>query len=219
MKDLQKIGGLAALIHAAAYLVGIVIAVTLIVPVINSGPDQYLAFLVDNQPLLYIWILIVYLVAGFCLVAVSLALYDRLKIGSPAVTQIATVLGLIWACLIIGSGNLMLHGFIKLADLYVQDPVQTTTVRVTLEIVENGIISANELTGGLWILLLSWSALKAREFNKVMNYLGVVIGVAGLLTLLPALTDIVQTIFAIGMIVWFAWVGIIMLRNNTTLAT
>ena len=121
----------------------------------------------------------------------------------------------IWAALIIGSGNLMIHGFEEIADLYVKNPAQAETVYVTLKIVENGIVSANELTGGLWILLLSWAALQVGELSKALNYLGVAIGIAGLLTLIPPITETAQLFFGMSMIVWFAWAGIILLRKTS----
>ena len=68
MKDLQKVGGVAALIQAAAYVVGIVLGVTLIFPLLNSDPAQYIAFLTDNQTLMHMWNLISYWVSAIALV-------------------------------------------------------------------------------------------------------------------------------------------------------
>ena len=36
-----------------------------------------------------------------------------------------------------------------------------------------------EILGGLWILLISWAALRTGGLPRTLNYLGVVIGVAG----------------------------------------
>ena len=80
-----------------------------------------------------------------------------------------------------------------------------------------GLGGGNEIVGALWILLLSWAALRAGGLPRVLNYLGVVISVAGLLTLVPAL-ELVGVIFGLGSIVWFIWVGIVMLRGNPSAA-
>jgi hypothetical protein len=218
MKDLQKMGGITALIHSAAYLVGIGLYFTILSPILDADPGQYLALLTDYQSLMYVWIFIAYWVAGFCMVVVALALYDRLKAGSSAMMQVATVLGLIWAGLIIGSGNLMLHDFDEIANLYGKDPAQAETVLVALTAVEDGIISGNEFIGGLWILLLSWAALRTGGLNKTLNYFGLVIGVAGIVSIVPAFAETAIMVFALSMIVWFIWVGIIMLRNNSSAA-
>jgi hypothetical protein len=104
MNDLQKMGGVAALIQAAAYVVGLGLALTLLAPVLDADPDQYVAFLTDNLILMYVWHLIIYLVAGVFLVVLVLALHERLKAGSPAMAQTAAAFGLIWAGLVIASG-------------------------------------------------------------------------------------------------------------------
>jgi hypothetical protein len=218
MKDLQKWGGITALIHSAAYLVGIGLYLTVLTPILDADHDQYVALLANYQSLMYVWISIAYWVSGFCMVVVALALYDQLKAGSPAMMQIATVLGLIWAGLIIASGNLMLHDFGEVADLYIKDPAQAETVWMTLKRVENGIISGNEVIGGIWALMVSWAALRTRGLNKALNYFGLVIGVAGIISIVPALNEIGVMIFGFSMIVWFAWLGIIMLRNSSSTA-
>jgi hypothetical protein len=216
MNNLQKMGGVSALIHAAAYLVGIGLYVTVLSPILDADPDQYLALLPDYQSLMYVWILIAYWVAAFCLVVVALALYERLKAGSPAMMQVATVLGLIWAGLIIGSGNLMLHDFGEVVRLYGIDPAQAETVWLALMTVENGIVSGNELIGGIWILLLSWAALRTDGLNKALNYLGLVIGVAGIVSIIPVFTEVAVMIFGLSMIVWFVWAGIVLLRHSSS---
>jgi hypothetical protein len=214
MNHLQKWGGIAALLHAAAYIVGMVLGVTLIFPVLGSAPGQYLAFLVDNQALLYLWNLISYWGSAITLVVMALALYDRLKTGSPALMQVATVFGLIWAALIIGSGNLMLHDIGVLADLYGKDPTQAGTAWATLEAVENGIVSGNELVGSLWVFLLSLAAFRTGGLTRALNSLGLVVGGAGILTIIPVLADTVVMVFGLGMIAWSIWVGIVLLRSD-----
>ncbi len=214
MKNLQKMGGIAAWIHSAAYMVGIGMYFAVLSPIIDASPDQYLAQLVQYQSILYVWILIAYWVAAFALVIVALALYERLKAGAPAVMQIATALGLIWASLIIGSGNLMMHGFIEIPQLYANNPAQAEVVLRALTIVENGIVSGNELIGGLWILFLSWSALQTGKLGKGLNYFGLFIGLAGVVSIIPPLTEVAVTIFGLSMIVWFAWAGTVLLRTR-----
>jgi hypothetical protein len=176
--------------------------------------SRYLAFLVENQGLLYIWNLISYWVSAITLVIMALALYDRLKTGSPALMQVATVFGLIWAGLIIGSGNLMLRDISVLADLYVKSPVQAETAWSMLEAVENGIVSGNELVGSLWVFLLSLAALQTAGLSRVLSWLGLVIGGAGILTIVPALAGTAIMVFGLGMIVWSIWVGVAMLRSQ-----
>jgi hypothetical protein len=66
---------------------------------------------------------------------------------------------------------------------------------------------------GLWFLLLSWAALQARTLPRLLNYLGVVIGLAGILYVFLASAGLLA-VNALGLIIWFVWLGIVMLRRS-----
>ena len=147
------------------------------------------------------------------LVVLSIALYERLKAVSPAIAQTATAFGLIWAGLVIASGMIFIIGMDNVVDLYGQDPAQAATVWLAIDSVFNGIGGGVELVGGLWILLLSWAALRAGGLPRALNYLGLVIGVVGILAAVPPLVMLGAFVW-LGLIVWWVWVGIVMLRSS-----
>jgi hypothetical protein len=214
MNDLQKTGGFAALIGAATYIIGFALAFTLLAESWELNPTQYVAFLVENQTLLYIWHLLIYVVNGVFLVFLVLALHQRLQTGAPSMALGATAFGMIWAVTVIMSGMLIINDLGVVADLFSQNPDQAVTVWLALDAVESGIGGGIELPGGLWILLISWAALRAGQLPKALNYLGLVIGISGLLTAVPPLYE-AGNLFGLGFIVWFAWVGIYLLRNSS----
>jgi hypothetical protein len=216
MKNLQKVGGIAALYQGAAYVVGMV--GFLLVVGWPDDPVQQVALMVDNQTFLYIMHLIVYVVWAVFMVVLALALYERLKAGSPAMVQTATVFGMIWATVIIASGMIFNSGMANVVDLYGKDPAQATTVWLAIDSVFDGLGGSNEVLGGIWILLISWAALRAGELPRVLNYLGVAIGVAGIISVVPALSELSIMIYALGQIVWFVWLGIVLLRGRTSAA-
>ena len=212
MNNFQKIGGVAALYEAAAYVVAMV-GFLLVVDVSGAAdPIQKLALIEDNLTFLYILNLITYVIWGVFLVVLALALYERLKSGSPAMAQVATAFGLIWAGLVIASGTLYNLGMGTVIDINSTDPAQAATVWLTIESVSNG-LSGIEVVGGTWMLLVSCAALRGGGLPKALNYLGVVVGIAGLLTLVPGL-EMLALVFGLGQIVWFVWVGIVMLRSD-----
>jgi hypothetical protein len=118
---------------------------------------------------------------------------------------------------IIISGMLIINDLGVIADLYDEDPAQAVSAWLALDAVESGLGGAVELPGGLWVLLISWAALRTGGFPRTLNYLGVVIGVSGIVTLVPALSE-AETIFGMGFIIWFVWAGIVMLRGGPSAA-
>jgi len=215
MNNLQRLGGFAALTDALTYVIGFALALTLVLPASELAPAEYVAFMMENQTLLHIWHLLIYIINGVALVVLALALHHRLKTRDSAFMQVATAFGLIWVTTILMSGMLIINNLRIIADLFGQDPAQAVVTWQTLSAVENGLGGGVELPGGLWILLVSLSALRTGELSKGLNVLGVIIGVSGILTLIPALYE-AGTIFGLGFILWFAWTGIFLLRNPSS---
>lgn len=218
MKTLQKFGGLAALYLAAAYLVGIVLFLVVLDYPSITEPAQKVALLVEMQMVTFVTNLVMYVFFGVILVILALALYDRLKSGAAALVQVATVIGVIWAGSLVASGMIANAGIAPVVALYAEDPSQAALTWLGIETVANGIGNGNgEILGGLWTLLISWAALRAGGLPKVLNYLGLLVGVVGILSLFPGLTDLTG-LFGISQLIWFVWLGIVLLRSNASMA-
>ena len=211
--NLQKLGGIAALIEAALYVTGFSLFLTILDPSGYEGEVQRIAFLADNLVASYIAYLLIYVVFGVVLVVLALALYARLKDDSPVVMQTATAFGLIWAGLVIASGMIANVGNATVVSLFSENQDQAVLLWLTITTVQEALGGGNEIVGGLWVLLLSWVALRANKLPKVLNYIGVMVGLAGILTVIPNL-DVLMDVFGLGQIVWFAWLGIVMLRKT-----
>jgi hypothetical protein len=214
MKTLQKFGGFAALYMAAAHLIGIVIFLVILDYPSITDPAQKVALNVDKQMVVFSTNLLMYVFFGFFLIALSLALYDRLKSGAPAIMQVATVIGIIWAGSLIASGMVANAGLATVVSIYAKDPAQAALVWQGIESVANGLGNANgEILGGLWVLLVSLAALRAGGLPKGLNVLGLLVGVVGIITIFPGLTNLTG-VFGLGQIIWFVWLGIVLLRSN-----
>lgn len=215
--SLQKMGGLAALIAAGTFLVAMIIMVAVVVPAGYGSPEmttlENVAYLAENQNLMYLWNLIAYVIFGGALVVLVLALHDRLKDHSSALAQTAAAFGMIWAGLMFASGMVANIGAGVVVDVFAQEPSQAGPVWQSLQFVVDGLGGGNEIVGGLWLLLLSVAGLRSGRLSKALNYFGLVVSAAGLVTVIPALGE-VGAIFGLGSIVWFVWVGLALLRGK-----
>jgi Domain of unknown function (DUF4386) len=214
MSDLQKVGGLAALYMAAAYALGIVLfLVVLDYPNITDAA-QKIALVVDKQLILHATNLILYVVFGVALIVLVVALYERMKGGTPALTRVASAIGLIWAGSLIASGMVANAGISPAVALHAKDPALAAMAWAQIEAVANGLGNANgEILGGLLTLLTSWAGLRAGSLPRVLNYLGVVVGLIGIASTVPGLNDLAG-IFGIGQILWFVGLALVMLRGT-----
>jgi hypothetical protein len=218
MSNLQKLGGWCGLAHALGYVVSMAIGATLIFPLLGSGPDAYVTFAAGNPAVVYLWNLVAYWGSALTLVVMVLALHERLKPAAPGGAQVAAAFGLIWAALIIGSGNLMLRDVGVIAELYSSDPARAAATWTVLEAVENGIVSGNEVVGSLWVLLVSLTAWRTEALSNPLNLFGMFISLAGLLTVIPPLAEPMIMLFGFGMIVWSVGLGVALMRAPRQIA-
>ena len=214
MKTLQKSGGFAALYLAVAYLIGLVLFIVVLDYPSITNPAQKVALLVEKQTVIFSTNLLMYVFFGVFLVVLSLALYDRLKTGAPAMMQAATALGIIWAGSLVASGMVSNAGIEPTVALYATDPVQAALSWQGIETVANGLGNGNgEILGGLFALLVSLAALRSGGLPKGLNLLGLLVGAVGIISILPGLTALVS-IFGLSQMVWYVWLGMVLLRGR-----
>ena len=209
----QRAGGVAALYIAAAYLV--VMPYFLIMSDYKDlvDPAQKVTSLVANQNSMYVMYLVSYVVVGIVLAALALALWKRL-VGSPSIAAVGGAVGLIWACMLVASGLVFNYGAAAVIELHATSPAQAASAWQAIEPVADALSSGQgELLGGLWVLLVSVAALRTGALPKTLNWLGVLIGVAGIVSVVPPLLDAIY-VFGLLEIVWLISLGIVMLRTR-----
>jgi len=211
MRNLQKTGGIAALSEAIIYLSAFIFFGAFWHYPTGADVAQKLAFLSDKQVTLSIVNFIIYVLFGILLAILVLALHERIKDKALSLSQLASVFGIIWVGLVIASGMVKNIGLETVINLSIQDPEQAMTVWIAISAITEGLGGGNEIVGGFWVLLISIAALKANELPKMLNFLGLLVGTAGILTVFSA--DILTEVFGISQIVWFIWLGFVMLKK------
>ncbi len=175
LRSLQKAGGIAALIEAGTFLVGFALFVTLLdaegYGATDTTAEENAAFLAVHQGVMYAWNFIIYVLFGLALVVLVLALHERLRDHMPATMSIATALGLIWSGLVIASGMVANIGASAVVDLDETSPAEAGALWRSVDVVMNGLGGGNEIVGGVWVALISWSALQAGALGKFLSVL------------------------------------------------
>lgn len=214
MKTLQKSGGVAALYIAVAYILAIPYFLVVVNYPAVVDPTEKVILIRDNYTSMFAMHVIVYEFVALGLVVLGLALYHRLKDGEPAAAQVATAIALIWACLLLASSMVFNYGMEAVVGLYAIDPSQAVWTWQVLETVAQGLGGAGgELLGGLWLLLVSWAAYRTNTLPRQLNWLGFITAFAGLISVVPTLAD-AGIVFGLLHIVWFIWLGVVLLRSN-----
>jgi len=217
MKNLQKVAGVSAILEALIYIVAFVyFGAFWAYPNEGTASDK-MVYLAENQFVFSMIYFLMYAVFGVFLAVLVVGLYERLKLTNDPMVKVGSVFGVVWVVLVIASGmlaNIGLSHAISLMELSVEKAFDMwRIISVLIESLGGG----NELVGGLWVLLISLVALKAKEFPRGLNYLGLIVGIAGIATIYP--DDVFTEIFGITQIIWFFWLGITMLGQNNANAS
>lgn len=214
----QKVGGVAALYLAAAYVAAMPYFLLVVdYPGATTVADK-VALILGNHSSMLAMYLATYVVFGIVLGILAFALYDRLRPVAPFTARCAAAVGALWAIMLVASGIVFNYGMVTVVALAKTDLSQAEVVWQSIEPIAQGLGGAGgELLGGLWVLLVSLTALRGRVLPRALNWLGIGIGVAGLASVVPQLQPLAYA-FGLLQIVWFAWLGVAMLRVGATAA-
>ncbi len=208
----SRAGAIGGLTAAATFIFGIALFVTSLSDYIDATPAESVEFLVGHQSTLFVWYLVIFLVFGVAIIPLARALHRRLADISPQLADLGAIFAYVWAGLMFATGMISNIGITAVADLEETDPAAAEGLWSAIDAVTDGLGGGNELVGGMWILLVSLAAWGTDRLPKGLNVLGFVSASAGLITLVPGLSD-VGMIFGLGSIAWFAWTGIVLLRG------
>ena len=102
--SLQKAGGWAGLVAGGTYIFGFGLLLAVFAPggYFEGEAADKVQFMIDNKTMLAVWNFVIWITNSFAMVVLTVALYDRLKGGAPALAAVGSAYGLIWAGLIAG---------------------------------------------------------------------------------------------------------------------
>ncbi|MHB1137162.1 MAG: DUF4386 family protein [Coriobacteriia bacterium] len=215
----QKAGGVAALYLALAYLAAMPYFLVVVdYPGATTVADKVSPVL-GNYSSMYTMYLATYVFFGIALGVVVFALYDRLRSFAPSTMRVATAVGLLWSFALVMSGMVFNYGMTTVVSLANTDIAQARVAWQAIEPIAQGLGGAGgEVLGGLWVLLVSWVALRGGAFSKALIWLGMAVGAMGLVSIVPPLHEAAYA-FGLLQIVWLVWLGVTMAKKPAAVET
>ncbi|WOR16073.1 hypothetical protein RYZ27_05270 [Hyphomonas sp. FCG-A18] len=209
--SMRPVGSIAAFVCASTYLIGFAILLTVLAPFgygTNALDAPAIIKFANETPLILIlWNLIIYVLNAICLLLLASALTLHFIERTPELAIVVFALGLIWCALVLGAGMIANVAIEHSGALYEVDPTQAAQDWLLLHRVELGLGGGNEIVGGLWVLICTLAALRSEGFSMGLKALGLLVGISGLLTVLPPFGEVAGAVFGLGMIAWFILVG------------
>lgn len=207
-KSILKSGALASLFEALVYVFGFAImAFYLNPPESSMGDNTALLFFLKNKSLFQVWMAFIYVFFGIALIFLNSALRSFLKSTSDYDASTIASFGNIWAVLVIASGMIAIIGMDVVDRLAKTNINEASALWTTLGTLQNGLGGGVEIIGGIWVLLISVMGLKHGILSKYLHWLGLLIAISGMLTIMPVLKEL-GAIFGILQIFWFTALGL-----------
>ncbi len=212
MRDLRRLGAAAALVCGATYVFGFAVLVGVLLPAgfgaEGADAEAALAVVADNRGMVRLWYVVIYIVNAVALAVLVAALAERIAAaGQGALGRLTRTFGTVWATLVLGAGMVMNVGLSQALPLWDAGDPDAVLLWQVADLVENGLGGGNEIAGGAWALALGIAGLASGALSRPLSVLSVVVGGAGLATLLPGAAGAGGAVFGLGFILWFFWTG------------
>jgi Domain of unknown function (DUF4386) len=217
MNNSQKAAGIGALLQGIFFVIVLVLIFGVLPQFGLKGPNDFadpakvLPF-VAGQPLVAFWLFPGDILFAVFLILTVVGLHDHLQAKSHLLMQLATGSGLVATALILANGTIG-ASVLQLARNYPQDRALAETAFQTLSLVSSngvGLISGGIFAYGWWAALMSWVALRAGIFPKVLNYIGLLFGISGIGAIMILPLGFLGPVIGI---VWCIWLGAVLLRG------
>lgn len=209
---LPRCGGIAAIGMALCYLTMALIFFGILSQPEQADPLQKIQYLAQHHLLVAMGYATGYLVFGFLLAVMVIALPHQLPKPESALVQIASLFGKVWVVLMMASGMIALVGLHRSIHLLNTDPMFAVTLFHVVVLLINALGGGIELVGGLWILLFSIAGLKQQPHRAKLHWLGLFTGSFAVLTVFHTVPHLKEA-FGLSQLVWQLWFGIVLLSK------
>ncbi len=214
-KSASRSTGFAALYLAAALVAAMIYFLVGTDYPSVTDPVAKVDLLLQNQFGIHVMYLIAYVGFGLALSVLALGLQTKLAATAPAAARVGAAIGLLWAGMLVASGVVYIVGMGSVVDLHATDPAAAVAAWQAIEPVALGLGGAGgEVLGGTWVLLVSLVALRGHQLPTWLTWLGLVVGAAGIVSTVPGLAGVAVG-FGLLVIVWFAGLGMTLLRERS----
>ncbi len=210
---LRRFGGFASIGMALCYLAVALIFFGVLSQPEQADPVQKIQYVAQHYVLVSFGYVIGYLVFGFLLAVMVIAIEPQLPQPHSALLKIASLFGKVWVVLMMASGMIALIGLERAIKLMNTDPELAVTLFHIQGLMTAALGGGIELVGGLWILLFSIAGLRQGPNNAKLHWLGVLAGSFAVLTLFHTLPYLKEA-FGLSQLVWQLWFGIVLLRQS-----
>ena len=202
-----RIAGWSSLLCACCHLSGFFVILVWLPDFIDGVGTRLHAATVYGVTMA-VWYSIIFFLFGSSLLVFTYQIQQLTRNRDTTLRGGAIMASYVWVAYLIASGIIAVGSIIYINQL--SDSIQTETW-YAIDTIQNGLGNGVEWVGGIWMLLINALFLQQRWPSVNVAVLGLIAGVAGLLTIIPPLAN-AGAVFGMLQIVWFIWIASRLLR-------
>lgn len=168
--------------------------------------SEHVRFLTEHAGVMTAWYQVIYILNAVLMVFLVAGLHRRIRAAPPELAFSASAFGVIWAGLILATGMLMVIAIGQIVRLAGEDMSGAVGLWRATTVVGAGLGGGNEITGGIWIFLVSLACWTTKSLPLPINLLGLLVGASGIVSTVPLLA-LATMVFGLGGILWFLVLG------------
>ncbi len=211
-RQLKSLAGAAFIGMALCYITLFIIYGALLNTPSDANTAEKIAYLIENKGL-YNFTYILGYVLFSCLLCFCVYVIGNLyqQVSKPAIAM-ATLFGYFWVVVLLCAGMIGISSNELLASYSPSNPAAAEVIYYARVLLTESLGGGIEFIGGVWLLLLGAVSWRHGLFSKSLSVFTMVKGAVGVITLFCA-DSVLRDLFGITGIVWFIWMGIVMIKK------
>ena len=97
--------------------------------------------------------------------------------------------------------------------LWAEDPDLALNTWVSTSVVQDALGGGIEVAGALWAAVVGLAALRTRAVSASLGGLALSLAAVGMATVIPIASETATSVFGLGLIGWFTWLGLVLRRR------
>ncbi|MFT4820464.1 MAG: hypothetical protein ACI9PN_001323 [Candidatus Azotimanducaceae bacterium] len=111
----------------------------------GASPSEKMAYLAENQLIVSLVSLAMFVVFGLVLAVRVVGLHERLKHANSSTMAIGSLFGVIWVGLVIASGMISTIGLAQAVELIAKNPAKAFDIWIIVSLITEGLSGGNEI--------------------------------------------------------------------------
>jgi len=211
-RQLTSLAGSAFIGMAICYITLFIIYGAILSTPADANTAEKMVYLIENKGLFNLTYVMGYVLFAcllcFCVYVIG-DLYQQ--VSRPAMAM-ARLFGYFWVVVLLCTGMIGISSHELLASYSPSNPAAAEVIYYARLLLTESLGGGIEFIGGVWLLLLGAVSWRHGLFSKPLTAVTLAKGVIGVATLFSA-EPVLRDLFGITGIVWFLWMGIVMIKK------